>query len=203
MLKPVTSRRGFLKSSGSAMGASWLALNTPLILAACRTAQTMSDEQAGYVNISTEEALELSAIVDQIIPPDETPGATDTGVVYFIDAALGSFMSARAASLRQDLNKLADRVKMLGNPDSKFSDLDFDQQTEILKEIEDTPYFETLHTLTMMGMFCLPRYSGNRDESGWDLLGFDHQHVWQAPFGYYDADAHAQQVEKGADHGNS
>lgn len=203
MVKPITSRRDFLKSSGSAVGASWLTLNAPLILAAGQTAQAMSDEQAGYANISAEEALELGAMVDQIIPPDETPGATDTGVVYFIDAALGSFMSANAPLLRQGLNNLAAKVKSPGNPDSKFSDLAFDRQTDVLKEIEDTAFFKKVLSLTMMGMFCLPEYSGNRDEIGWDLLGFDHRHVWQAPFGYYDADAHAQNIEKGAEHGNS
>ncbi|NOR20001.1 MAG: hypothetical protein GQ538_07945 [Xanthomonadales bacterium] len=203
MVKPKTSRRNFLKSSGSVMGTSWLALNTPLILAACQTAQTMSDEQASYVNISAEEALELGAIVDQIIPPDETPGATDIGVVYFIDAALGGFMSASAPSLRQGLNRLAGEAKSVGNQDSRFSDLTFDQQTAVLKGIEDTKFFKTVRKLTMMGMFCLPKYSGNRDEIGWDLLGFDHQHVWQAPFGYYDADLHAQNAVKGDDLGHS
>ncbi len=38
MDKPRTSRRKFLKSGGSALGASWLALNTTLILAACKKA---------------------------------------------------------------------------------------------------------------------------------------------------------------------
>jgi len=34
MGKPMSSRRNFLKSGGSALGVSWLALNTTLILAA-------------------------------------------------------------------------------------------------------------------------------------------------------------------------
>jgi gluconate 2-dehydrogenase gamma chain len=204
----MSSRRNFLKSSGSAMGASWLVLNAPLILTACRTAQTNSAIQASYVNISSADAVELEAIVDQIIPPDETPGATETGVVYFIDAALGGFMADATGSLEQGLGELAAKAQLKGsqakgNQDSKFSDLSFDQQTSLLKEIEDTQFFGTVHFLTMMGMFCLPQYAGNRDNIGWDLLGFDHQHVWQAPFGYYDAALHERTAGKGDDHGHS
>lgn len=205
MPKPISTRRDFLKSSGSAVGASLLALNTPLILAACQTAQTNLLSKAGYVNISTEDALELAAVVDQIIPPDETPGATDTGVVYFIDAALGGWMAGSSDSLQQGLQDLAGKAQLKGsqakgNQDGRFSGLPFDQQTQILKEVEDTRFFETLYFLTMMGMFCLPKYAGNKDNIGWELLGFDHQHVWQAPFGYYDAAVHGQNSASRADH---
>lgn len=203
MEKPMTSRRDFIKASSSVMGSSWLVLNAPLILSACQSAQTNADIQADYVNISAEDALELGAVVDQIIPPDESPGATDTGVVYFIDAALGGFMAGSAGSLKQGLEGLAGRAKSGGNHAGRFSDLPFDRQTALVKEIEDTEFFDKLYFLTMMGMFCLPQYAGNRDEIGWELLGFDHRHVWQAPFGYYDAQVHGQKVKTGADHGHS
>jgi len=203
MFKSMKSRRDFLKSGGSAMGASWLALNSPLILAAYRTAQTNAVDKASYVNLSAEDALELGAIVDQIIPADETPGATDAGVVYFIDAALGGFMAGTSDTLKQGLEDLSGKVNSDGNQDGRFSELSFDQQTSVLKEVEDTPFFGTLHFLTMMGMFCLPKYAGNKDNIGWDLLGFDHQHVWQAPFGYYDAAVHDLNNTQGEDHGNS
>ena len=32
------------------------------------------------------------------------------------------------------------------------------------------------------------RWGGNRDYAGWHMLGFEHQPLFQAPFGYYDAD---------------
>ena len=85
----------------------------------------------------------------------------------------------------------------------RFSDLSFAQQTVVLKEAENTEFFGTLHFLTMMGMFCLPKYGGNRDHAGWDLIGFSHQHAWQPPFGYYDAAVHAQTLKQGDDHGHS
>ncbi len=37
-------------------------------------------------------------------------------------------------------------------------------------------------------MFTAPTYGGNRDGLGWKLIGFEAQHVFQPPFGYYDRD---------------
>lgn len=203
MTNQAKSRRDFLKSSGSAISASWLAVNMPLILAGCETAQTKSAEQADYENITPQQARELSAIVDQIIPPDETPGATDAGVVYFIDVAVGGFMADVSPMLRQGLEDLQQKVKSTGAQGDRFSDLSFEQQTAVLKEVEDTEFFGILHFLTMMGMFCSPQYGGNRDNTGWDLLGFDHRHAWQPPFGYYDAAVLGQTPGKGENHGHS
>jgi hypothetical protein len=36
-------------------------------------------------------------------------------------------------------------------------------------------------------MFAMPVRGGNRDKAGWALIGFVDRHVWQPPFGYYDA----------------
>ena len=41
--------------------------------------------------------------------------------------------------------------------------------------------------MTLAGVFALPEYGGNRDGEGWRQIGFERRHVWQAPFGYYDA----------------
>jgi len=203
MTKMTNSRRDFLKSGGSAIGATWLVANTPLILAGCQTAQSRLQAQSTYDNITPGEATELAAVVDQIIPPDETPGATDTGVVYFIDVALGGFMSEAGPTLRQGLDDLQKRTSSTYQQNSLFSELPFEQQTAVLGEVEDTDFFGTLHFLTLLGMFCLPEYGGNQNNAGWDLLGFNHQHAWQPPFGYYDAAVHGSSHKYGDDHGRT
>lgn len=192
MTKTTNSRRKFLKSSGSVLGASWAAINMPLILSANQTAIENKQAGMGFNNISPLEAIEFGAIADQIIPEDETPGATEAGVVYFIDVALGGFMSGKAPVLRQGLEELQLKVKSEHPRVNRFSELSPDQQTDMLRSIEDTALFETLYFQTMCGMFCLPEYGGNRNHAGWDLVGFNHQHAWQPPFGYYDAAAHHQ-----------
>ena len=68
----------------------------------------------------------------------------------------------------------------------RFADLDWYQQTAILRERESSAMFGMLHFLTVAGMFALPSYGGNRDQLGWALLGFESHHAWQPPFGFYD-----------------
>jgi Gluconate 2-dehydrogenase subunit 3 len=53
-------------------------------------------------------------------------------------------------------------------------------------QVERTPFFERVRLLTLLGMFALPKYGGNRDHVGWQLIGFPDQHIFQPPFGYYD-----------------
>ena len=198
MTKPLKSRRDFLKSGGSIVSASWLAINMPLIVSAAQTAAENNEAGVSFENITVEESVEFSALVNQIIPPDETPGAAEVGVVYFIDLALGSFMSSAAPGLRQGLEELQQKTKSAHPKVNRFSELTPNQQTQMLKSVEDTPLFEMLYFMTLSGMFCLPSYAGNRNNAGWDLIGFDHRHAWQPPFGYYDAAVHGQ-VTSGGD----
>jgi len=197
------SRREFLLSSGSVLGSSIVGFNLPLVLLACKKAQNNIQARAGYENISPEQATELGAIADQIIPEDETPGATQIGVVYFMDAALAGWMAGARPVLEQGLEHLRQKVRVIDAMLVRFSDLSFEQQTELLKAEEDTPFFQTIHFLTLCGMFCLPRYGGNQDNKGWELLGFNHQHAWQPPFGFYDATFHNSIDNNGEKYGSN
>lgn len=194
------SRRNFLKSSGSVFGASWVALNMPLILSASEAAAQSQEAGAAFKNISIEESVELSALVNQIIPADETPGAAEIGVVYFIDVALGGFMSSSAPMLRQGLEDLQQKTRSEHPGIANYSELSLEQQTVMLRSVEETPLFGALYFMTMCGMFCLPSYSGNRNNAGWELVGFDHRHAWLPPFGYYDAAVHSNISFEGDEH---
>jgi gluconate 2-dehydrogenase gamma chain len=185
------NRRSFLLESGKLASAGWLAMNTPMLMAAGIAAEEHRQSSADWQNISPQEAIKFAAVVDQIIPPDDMPGASDAGVVYFIDNVLGGFMAGASGMLKQGLADL-DAAAIAAFPDQAgFAALDFDQQTEILTQVETTPFFNTMIFLTHCGMFAMPSWGGNRDRTGWALLGFDNQHAWQPPFGYYDARADA------------
>jgi gluconate 2-dehydrogenase gamma chain len=200
MTIPAKSRRKFLKSGGTVFGVSWLAINMPQILAASEVAGENQQAGAVYENLTAEEAVELGAWVNQIIPLDDTPGATEMGVVYFIDAVLGGFMSDAAPMLRQGLDEFQQKTKSSYPQFNRFSELPFEQQTEMLKSVEDTPLFGMLHFMTLCGMFCLPSYGGNRENGGWNLIGFDHRHAWLPPFGFYDAAIHGEASVGGDGH---
>jgi len=188
-----SSRRRFLSETGKIAGASWLAMNTPMLLAAGHAADAQMAAHEAPVNITPEQARTFAAVVDQIIPPDETPGASEAGVVYFIDNVLGGFMAGASGMLMQGLADL-DAASIEAFPRSPgFSSLEFDQQTGLLRLIESTPFFNTMIFLTHCGMFAMPSWGGNTDRSGWALLGFDNRHAWQPPFGYYDALTQAEE----------
>ena len=42
-----------------------------------------------------------------------------------------------------------------------------------LKSLDQTPFFESMRMLTMLGMFAAPKYAGNYAGAGWKLLGFE------------------------------
>ena len=187
------SRRAFLAQASGVAGSGWLALNAPLLLAAGQAAQEQRAAGGDWTNMTPRQARCFAAVVDQIIPPDDLPGASEAGVVYFIDQALGGFAAGRGELLKEGLAEL-DRLASSASAESDgFAGLAFEQQTAILQGIDTTPFFNQMIFLTHCGMFAMPSWGGNRDLAGWNLIGFDSRHAWQPPFGYYDAQAMAEE----------
>ncbi len=187
---PEFSRRGFLKATGSMAGAAWAAALWPAVLAAAQDAAAARDAGAEFEFLDPDDAADLAAIAAQIIPSDGSPGATEAGVVYFIDSALRTFMAGQADFILGGLGSLNQKLAAeIGRPDARFATLAAAEQFETLKGEEKSPFFGTLRFLTVAGMFALPVYGGNRGHAGWKLLGFEHRHFWQPPFGFYDAAA--------------
>ena len=185
MLK-TQSRRNFLKQSGTALSGSWVTLNMPVILAAAQTACSRQQSESPFIILNAAEAVGFGAIADQIIPPGETPGATDIGVIYFLDEALNGFLAHQAQMLKDGLSDLDNAAGAQHADAANFAELSFDDQTALLNKNENTAMFETMIRITRLGLFALPEYGGNKDYAGWKLIGFDHRHAWQPPFGYYD-----------------
>jgi gluconate 2-dehydrogenase gamma chain len=182
-----SSRRDFLAGAGGLAGTGWLALNTPVLLAAAEAAAEQRAAGTAWMRMTDQQARTCAAVVDQIIPPDDLPGAADAGVVHFIDQALGGFAADQATLVQNGLADLDQRARDTGAGASGFADLAFEAQTALLQPIDTTPFFSQMIFLTHCGMFAMPSWGGNRDRIGWNLLGFDNRHAWQPPFGYYDA----------------
>lgn len=136
--------------------------------------------------LSAAEAADIEAVASQIIPTDDSPGAREAGVVYFIDRALASFLSQLAGDYRAQLAAFQAKFRERDPAAGSFASLPSERQIEYLKEIDQTPFFTTTRLLTLLGMFSLPAYGGNRNGVGWKLLGFEDAHAFAAPFGYYD-----------------
>src|SRR6266436_8716222 len=86
------SRRQFLLGSVSGLSSALLALRWPAILAAQEHAQRAAQSSpAKFQFFSSQDAVEVEAIAAQVIPGDDTPGAREAHVIYFIDQILVTF----------------------------------------------------------------------------------------------------------------
>jgi gluconate 2-dehydrogenase gamma chain len=184
------SRRSFLLAASSGVGATWLTFTWAEVANAAHDAHAVvQSADASRTSFFTSlEAADVSAIASQIIPTNATPGAREAGVVFFIDRALATFFSRMAGTFRSQLADFGAMCRTHHPSVTSFAALSSPQQIEFLETVEHTPFFDSMRFLTVLGMFAMPGYGGNRDGVGWKLLGFEDQHVFQPPFGYYDRD---------------
>ncbi len=181
------SRRDFLHSAGAISGISCLRIAAPALVSLTQAACSAKEQSAAFVTLGGAEAADFAAIAARIIPTTETPGATEAGVIYFIDRAFGEEESGSLSVARDGLDALN---ATLSNG-TRFADLDETKQDALLKSIENDGFFNLLRVMTIFGFFAMSSYGGNKDHIGWDLIGFKGHHgAWEYPFGYYDAAVH-------------
>jgi gluconate 2-dehydrogenase gamma chain len=200
------SRRKFLTRAGSAVSAVWLSTHWPAIVAAAEHARqsAKSSTPAKFQFFTSVEAAEIDAITARIIPSDETPGAREAGVVFFIDRALTTFAADDQKTYREGLPALQAHTRELFPSLAKFSAATPEQQDQILHSFDDPSgatrnsrrriaagsFFPTLRAHTVIGFLIDPdsALGGNGGGVGWKLIGRDRDHMFQPPFGYYDKD---------------
>lgn len=189
MLHDSLSRRGFLASSGS-LGALWLLADVADREDAARHAQQqVASQQPTLAYFSREQGMEIDAMTSRIFPSDDTPGAREAGVLYFIDRAMTTWAKDMQTSFTDGLQQLPRDVAAKFPGESRLSALTAAQQDEVLRSIQDTPFFGTVRFATIAGMFSIPSYGGNRDWVGWNLLGQEAAMDFRPPFGWYDQPA--------------
>ena len=192
-----SDRRSILQAIGAALGAAALPMDWPAIVYAAEGAH-QSHAHAPHAPgagttpkltfLSAADAADVEAVAAQIIPTDDTPGAREAGVIFFIDRALATFFAHLAPGFRTHLADFQRAVRERHPDAASFAALTSAQQIEFLKTVDRTPFFETTRLLTLFGMFTTPTYGGNRDGVGWKLIGFEDKHMFQPPFGFYDRD---------------
>lgn len=188
MEKPAATRRQFLIGSLTGASSIWLAAQWPEIVAAHEHSRHSAGSagSAKFEFFSAEQAAQIEAMAGQIIPTDNTPGAREARVIYFIDRALTTFDRDQQALYLQGLSDLPAKTRSLYPKAGKFSELPTPQQIQVLTAIEDTPFFAYVRLHTIMGFLANPEYGGNYDQIGWKLIGFTDEHSFQPPFGFYD-----------------
>ena len=204
-MRPIEpARRQFLQTMGGVAGVTWLNAQWPFVAAAALHAHeaVKSTHPTHFDMLTSAEAAEVSAIAARIIPTDGEPGATEAGVVYFIDRALKTFASEDLPIYQAGLVEINATTKELF-PDVKlFSAASTEQQDKVLAEIsseqklpegsrrsrakKSAEFFPVIWGHTMMGFLADPEAGGNFDYVGWKVIGRDPSHTFSPPFGFYD-----------------
>lgn len=113
----------------------------------------------------------VTLIAEQIIPADRDPGATDAGVVHYIDRQLAGPLAPFAALYRDALPSF-----------EPMREMPFAAQTDFLRSVERKEHGEAAARLftvmidhAMQGFYGPPSDGGNRDEASWKMLGIAHE----------------------------
>lgn len=185
------SRRAALRSVGAALAAAGM-LDWASIARAAHEAHeaARAPQPAAYTLLDAAQAADVAALTAQIVPTDDTPGAREAGASYFIDRALGSFFAHWRPSFMEGLAQFQAAARQAHPQTSSFAALSSEQQVAFLQGVDTTPFFDQARMLTLCGMFSGPEYGGNRDGIGWKLMGFEDQHIFEPPFGFYDQGYH-------------
>jgi gluconate 2-dehydrogenase gamma chain len=137
---------------------------------------------------TAREAQTVAAACERIFPKDDNgPGATEAGVIIYIDRQLagpygrdelrytkGPFIETdpdfgdyQGPDSPQEIYRAG--ITQLG---SDFVYLTPEQQDDRLRKIEKSLFFQMLRNHTVEGVFCDPLHGGNADLVGWQMIGY-------------------------------
>ncbi len=132
--------------------------------------------------LTVDEARTLAAICDQIIPPDQDPGAAWAGVVIYIDRQLCGPFENLQPTYRRGIAGIDESSRLISG--KAFADLTSQQQIEVLHRLEhgqapgaiwkqtsSSEFFGLVIDHTMQGYYGDPRHGGNREGASWKMLG--------------------------------
>jgi gluconate 2-dehydrogenase gamma chain len=170
-----SSRRNFLKNAGLVVGSS-------ILFPACHY------EPAPFRFFTQNEADCVIALCECIIPADDAPGATDAGVIYYIDKqVMGPFQKLQE-QYRTGLKAL--QQDCINNHGARFEELTSDNQIAFLERLEEnhkslkswnsilpSQFFNMLIEHTMQGFYGAPRHGGNKDYLSYRMIGIGYPQV--------------------------
>ena len=191
----LVSRRATLRSLAFSLGAAALPWAEMARAAHHAHLAAMAEAPATFTLFGAADAADVDALTSQIIPTDDAPGAHEAGVPWFIDRALQTFFAHWRPSFMEGLAGFQAACRSRFPDAPSFASLTSARQIEFLHTVDGTPFFDQTRALTLCGLLSNPVYGGNRGAIGWKLIGFEDQHVFEAPFGYYDRDYPGFKIE--------
>lgn len=189
MNKKNFSRRDFIQITLAGSGSL-------LLLPNCAS----QSEESYWRFFTLEEASLMDAIVEQIIPTDEWPGAKDAGCTNYIDKQLVGPLARHQEKYRNGLAEIKISCEIIYQ--KQFEKLQWDEQTNFLKKMEagklselidintvqaenvgvwqnrlDVEFFRLVREHTMQGFYGSPRHGGNKDYVSYRMVGLDYPFV--------------------------
>jgi gluconate 2-dehydrogenase gamma chain len=146
------------------------------------TAQAHGHGNGHGAFFNDDDAVTVAAFAERLMPrAPGKPGASDAGVLNYIDLALSGAYEHLQDFYRRGLAALDGYCRKTHN--APFAQLDAAKQDEVIAALEQgkgsgftwpsqQAFFNTLRTHTMEGMFADPIYGGNKDFAGWRLINF-------------------------------
>jgi gluconate 2-dehydrogenase gamma chain len=139
-----------------------------------------SDGHGAFFN--DDDAATMAAFTERLWPAAPgRPGATEIGVLNYIDLALAGAYIDQQDFYRRGLTQLDAFCQAAhGKP---FARLDAATQDDVIRALEQgkaigftwptaQAFFNTVRTHTMEGLFADPVYGGNRNFEGWRQVNF-------------------------------
>lgn len=131
--------------------------------------------------LSPPQIATLRAVFDQLIPPDEFPGAWDNGCGDYLAGQFSRDLTSFAELYRLGLDSLNEEAK--ARHTMSFADLPSGTQNELLSAIEngDTQtnwpidarrFFEMLVNHSAEGYYADASNGGNIVKASWQMIGF-------------------------------
>lgn len=141
--------------------------------------------QPKYRFFTEPEAELLIDICEQLIPGDDTPGATETGAIHYIDRQLCGVFRRHQQTYRRGLESFRQTCMLEhGQP---FQALPTTKKFEALRAIEGgrapkelwgkpspQAFFNLVLAHTMQSFYGSPRHGGNRGYASYRMLGLDY-----------------------------
>ena len=145
-------------------------------------------EPAPFRIFTREEAACLVAVCERIIPGDNAPGATEAGVIYYIDKQLAGFFKNHRERYHAGLAALQSDCRNIFR--KNFEDLGCEQQDRMLTFLEEnseklqswgdlnpSSFFNLVIDHTMQGFYGSPRHGGNKNYASYRMLGIGYPQV--------------------------
>ena len=197
MSKHDEARRAFLVGAAVGAGAAAGAALIPDALAQTQQPQPAAATPPTHAHgtapsqgygawFNVDESATIQAFTERLMPgAPGKPGATDAGVLNYIDLALAGAYADLRDFYRRGIAQLDAYCQTTYK--EPFAKLSAARQDEVITALEQgkatgfswpsaVAFFNTLRTHTIEGMFADPVYGGNKDFAGWRLVGFPGAH---------------------------